>query len=77
MSVSKLDFLDTLPLSEEEKQKLRTLKLRGPDELYDLIGSTIRTDKSFESFFGKERTFHLLRFLYPLVSENTKKNDRV
>lgn len=77
LSVSKLDFLDTLPLSESEKIKLRSLRLKGPDELYDLIGATLKTDRSFEDFFGKERTFHLLRFLYPLISEKTKKNDRV
>lgn len=64
-----LDYLDSLPLTAAEKEKLRTLAVRGPDELYELIGSTLRTDQSFENFFGKERTFHLIRFLFPLIEK--------
>jgi len=60
-----VDYLDTLPLTEAEKKKLRTLSM-NPDELYELIGST---PKTFEKFFGKDRTFHLIRFLFPLVSK--------
>jgi len=63
-----LDFLDTLPLTAPEKEKLRALAVSTPDELYNLIKASA-DDHSFEKFFGKERTFHLIRFLFPLVKK--------
>lgn len=63
-----MSFLNGLPLTEFEKEKLSLLKVDGPAEMYNLIADTIKTDHSFENFFGSERTYHLVRFLWPLLS---------
>ena len=64
-----MDFLNKLPLTDIEKEKLNLLEIGGPAEMYNLIADTIKTDHSFENFFGSERTYHLIRFLWPLLSD--------
>lgn len=71
---NKFDFIDQLPLTDEEKNKISSLALTGgsfsgPAMLYGLISKSIN---EFEEYFGKGRTWHLIRHLYPLLSVEEK-----
>lgn len=65
-----MDYLNQLPLTDEEKELIRALETDTPAALYGLIQLTV---EGFEIYFGKERTWHLIRFLYPLLSDQDKK----
>jgi len=65
-----MEWLDQLPLSQEEKELIKSLETHTPASLYGLIRLT---PVAFEKYFGKERTWHLVRFLYPLLSSEDEK----
>jgi hypothetical protein len=64
-----MNFLDQLPITKKEKELIEALGTETPTALYRLIQLAIPT---FEDYFGKERTWHLVRFLYPLLPNNNK-----
>lgn len=65
-----MNFLDSLPITQEEKKLIQTLETDSPASLYALIQLAV---EGFEDYFGKDRTWHLIRYLYPLLSDEDKK----
>jgi uncharacterized protein with ParB-like and HNH nuclease domain len=64
-----MKYLDSLPITEKEKELIRALETDEPATLYMLIRLSV---EAFEEYFGKERTWHLIRYLYPLLSAEDK-----
>lgn len=64
-----MKFLKELPITNEEAEKLEKLAVETPAALYGLISTSI---DEFAEFFGKSRMYHLIRHLYPMLSDEEK-----
>jgi len=64
-----MQFLSQLPLTDQEKQFIVSLGAETPVALYGLVRLAI---DAFVECFGSDRTYHLIRYLYPLLSEEDR-----
>ena len=63
------NYLNQLPLTAEDKEKLRGLAASTPAALLSLIRAS---HDSFSRFFGPQRTQQLIAWLQPLLSEEER-----
>lgn len=64
-----MSFLEKVPLTSIEKEKLERFLL---DDAFDLYSLIVNDMESFSDFFGKNRTNHLIGYLYPLLTDKQR-----